>query len=211
MTKFDWKQLLSEIDPIGADSPFYVSDLPFAKKMEEDYSSIKLEDKEFLRSIFKNKITIDLGSGNPKQSTFIRQLVCESEAKEYVGIDINYPRAELFGEYPGVRILQLMEGCKGNVFPVTLLREDMLTALRKLKSCSLDLDLIFVLVGIETIEDEDYKSLVEVLSSLCFSSGYALIGPGTHGIPLKEFGFKLERRVLDGKGGLFLGVYRKIS
>lgn len=206
MSEIDWKQLLSKNDPIGTDSPFYVSDLPFTQKIAESYSSIKFEDKGYLGSLFKDKIVVDLGSGNPKQATFIRQLACKSEAKEYVGIDMNYPRAELFGEYPGSRVLQFTESCGGYSLLSTYLREDMQVALQKLETYAPDSNYIFVLVGIETIGGENHKPLAETLFRLCSSDGAILLGPGTHGILFTKFGFKLERRVVKN-GCLFFEIY----
>ena len=209
MEKFEWEQLLSERDPIGANSPFYTSDLPFAQKMVEIYSSLNPEDKEYLRLLFNDKVIVDLGCGNPKQSTYIRQLACKSRSKEYVGIDINYPRVKPFGEYPGSRSLQLTELCNDYSLWSTYLREDMLVALQGLEKHFPNLNYVFVLVGVEIIEEKTFYSLTETLARLCSSRGHVLFGAGTHGIPLKEFGFKLERRILDGRGGVFFEIYKR--
>lgn len=195
----DWNVLISSHDPLSDNSLLFLSELPFSENFRLEFEKLKSEDQEFLQKILKDSVVVDLGSGNPAESKFVRVLAEDSKSSEYIGIDQRFPRN------PEIRLEQ--QSSKDG-FLSTYVREDILSALRNFPKVDAKLVLFFVGLEPAVCDCPDVKSYVdemfEAVNAIVCEELSLVFSFGTHGMDPGEYGFDLVRNAVNGN----LSVYK---
>lgn len=188
----DWNVLVSPHDPLSDNSLLFLSELPFAENFRIEFLKLKPDEQGFLKSILKDSVVVDLGSGNPSESKFIRALSEESASLEYVGIDQRFP------SNPNLRLEQCFSK---DGFRSTYIREDILKALSAFPQIDSKLTIFFV--GLEPVACDcpDFEvyidDLFSAINKLDCKELSLIFSFGTHGIDPEKFGFDSVRNVMN--------------